>query len=581
MPFRWRNPAACLAWSATLAAALAIGCVSARGPAGPTLSDAPITRAAAAEARDAYERGVDAARIGDHETALELFTRVVEEYPASEVSGLALYWRGRTLYQLGEDASAAAELDRYLSLGSVLPFRESAALLLANSRYGVREFQASLDAALEIREASPERIEEFLDLSRDLLDRLPRSAIERAVGVRPPRNFLAPFYLQASRWAYADGDTARARELARRVSGLPALPGEVIAEAGRLAGPETGPRAAGARPRLGFIAPEDGRFARVADEIRRGIELALEDVNEGRRTPVDLEVRFSSSDPDSIAEIVRSLARRDRVQAILGPLVSEIALRTARIASQEGVPMVSPTATDANLLEVDPNVFTVNALDGSIGHTIGMYAARTLEKRRLAILAVDNPYGRIQADAFASAVASVGGRVAIRRDYRPGTTEFTEHLGAIVRSQAQGVFLSTNRPDEALRILNQMAFFELGTILPLGTDAWNDTDFFRQGRGFLRGYFADTFSRDPRVTRWNSFSERYADRYGGPPTNRIAAWGYDATRLAVERFPLEESPGATEPYRGASALFRFTPDGIRRAVVVHRIEAAEPEAVEW
>ena len=73
-----------------------------------------------------------------------------------------------------------------------------------------------------------------------------------------------------------------------------------------------------------------------------------------------------------------------------------------RLAMEEGVPLVSPTATDARMLEIDPRVYTVNALDGAIGHTIGTYAATNLERRRFAILAVDDAYGRIQADAFAA-----------------------------------------------------------------------------------------------------------------------------------------------------------------------------------
>jgi hypothetical protein len=126
-----------------------------------------------------------------------------------------------------------------------------------------------------------------------------------------------------------------------------------------------------------------------------------------------------------------------------------------------------------------------------------------------------------------------------------------------------------------------MAFYELGGILPLGTDAWNDPDFFRQGRGFVRGYFADTFSRDERVSRWSEFAADYELRYGEPPPNRIPSWGYDAARLALERLSPAAGVVGEEPYRGASGLFRFGPRGIRRAVVIHRIERGEPVALEW
>ncbi len=194
---------------------------------------------------------------------------------------------------------------------------------------------------------------------------------------------------------------------------------------------------------------------------------------------------------------------------------------------------------------------------------------------------MDDAYGRIQADAFATAVQSAGARVVYRFQYERGSTQYTDQLGAIVRSGADALFIATKSPGEALRILNQMAFYELGGILPLGTDAWNDAEFYQQGRRFVRGYFADTFSRDPRITEWQSFAERYEARFGEPPANLIPGWGYDAARIALERMRPSEEPAASGEYHGVTGLFRFGPQGIRRAVIVHRIEGGEPVAVDW
>lgn len=567
--------AAAVAALATLAA-----CATGRGgdSLAPPLAGGSISRAEEEAARAAYEEGLAAVDRNDQETALRHFTRIVDEYPASRWSGSALYWQGRTRYQIGDAQGAEAALDRYLRLAPDVPFRESAILVLANSRYEQREFGGALDAALSLDGPVAGRISEFLDLSRDLLRQLPRPEIERAVELTPPRAFLSPFYLQAARWALSEGDSTRGRELARRVLAFDSLPGTVLSEARALAGPTGAARATLTRPRLGFIAPTEGRFAEVTDEIQRGVEIALEDV-EGPDS-IELVVRPTFADPDSTAEVIRSLARAERVRAILGPVVSEVARSAAEIAREEGVAMVSPTATDARLLGVGPRIFTVNALDGSIGHTMGLYAVRTLGYQRIAILARDDAYGRIQADAFEQAVRSAGGRVVLRRPFRTGETDFTDHLQAVVQNASQAVFLATNRPSEALRALNQMAFYELDSVMPLGTDAWNDETFYEQGRRFVRGYFADTFSRDPRVTRWDAFSRRYEERYGEEPPNLIPAWGYDAARIALERLS-QPSAGAAGPYRGASAYFRFGPEGVRRAVVIHRIEGGRPVALEW
>jgi branched-chain amino acid transport system substrate-binding protein len=545
----------------------------------PTLGTQPISRADQAAALAAYEQGMSLFGQGSYEPALAEFTLVVERYPSSRHAGLALYWQGRTAYQLGRDDAAAAALDRYVRLGPDVPQAEHASLLLANALYNQTRYEAALQAALVVRSASAEWLDDYLELARDLLERLPRAEVEAAAARTPPRNFLAPLYLQAARWAHSARDASRASELASRVTAFPELPPAVLAEARGLIGP--GGREAATAPSLGLIAPTEGRFAEVAEQIQRGVEIALEDVNQGRQVPVALVSRAAENDPDSTASVIRTLARNERVAAILGPLTSEYALPAGRLAMEEGVPLVSPTATDARLLEIDPRVYTVNALDGAIGHTIGTYAATNLERRRFAILAVDDAYGRIQADAFAAAVQSSGARVVYRFQYERGSTQYTDQLGSVVRSGADALFIATKNPNEALRILNQMAFYELGGILPLGTDAWNDAEFYRQGRAFVRGYFADTFSRDARITRWQSFSDRYAARYGEAPANLIPGWGYDAARLALDHLWPQGRPANTANYHGVTGLFRFGPEGIRRAVIVHRIERGEPVAVDW
>ena len=550
----------------------------------PTLSRGTVSHADAITAGEAYERGLERFQAGDYDAALEDFSTVVERYPASENSALALFWQGRSLYQLGNDSLAIPVFERYLALSPALPHREHASLLLANSRFGRGDFQEALTTALDVRQVPDALLPGFLGLAGDLVEQLPRDQVVRGAQLEPAREWMAPFYLQAARWSFADGNRRQARALADKVLAFGSLPADLRNEAGAIRSGAVG----GARPRIGLLMPGEGRFNEVGMAIRRGVELGLEEINRGRSAPYEVISRTTITDADSTVATVRALARSEAVQAILGPITSEFALPAGEAAREEGIVLISPTATDARMLEIGPRVMTVNALDGAIGHTIGTYAASNLGRKAIAILAVDNAYGRIQADAFAQAVGAAGARVVYRSTYKPNTTEFTDVLGDIVRSGADALFISTKNPTEALRILNQVEFFELRGLLPLGTDAWNDESFYRQGRGFVRGYFADTFSRDPRVTRWQEFADRYAARYGEEPSNLIPAWGYDAVQLAVREgaaLPApagDGGPRAPEVYRGASALFRFSAGGgVRRAVVIHQIQGGQAVALEW
>lgn len=559
---------------------IAVALVATAGCAGryrlPPLADQSLTRAEERAADEAYERGLALAGGGDFASALVEFTRVVEQYPSSRHSAMALYWQGRSFYQTGKDEDAERALTRYLGLSSRVPNRDHAIALLASAMYGQGRFDSALATALRVETAPPSRLALFLHLAENLMQRLPRSVVTEVARNETGRNWLAPLYLQAARWAHADGNIAAAAALAGDIVGFSGLPPAIVAEARELSGGQL----TDTPPRIGMIAPAEGRFATVSEQIERGVAIALDELNAGRPSSVELVSRSTASDADSTIGVIRTLARGDRVQAVLGPLTSEFAIPAGEVAREEGIVLVSPTATDARLLDMGPTVFTVNALDGAIGHTIGTYAARRLDLSRIAVLAPDDAYGRIQSEAFVNAIEAEGARIVFRGTYDPGSTQFTDLIGEVVRARADAVFLATNRPNEALRILNQMAFFELDELVPLGTDAWNDASFTGQGGQFARGYFADTFSRDPRITRWDAFLRSYQDRYGSLPGNRIAAWGYDAARLAIERFLTGGGPGGGD-YRGASALFRMANGSPVRAVVVHRMDRDGPVAVDW
>jgi tetratricopeptide (TPR) repeat protein len=168
------------------AGALALAACAAGERLPPTIGTQPISRADQATAAAAYERGLALFEQGSYEPALAEFTVVVDRYPSSRYAGLSLYWQGRTAYQLGRDEAAAAALDRYLRLASEVPYAEHAALLVANALYNLTRYDEALQTALAVRSAPPEWLDDYLALSRDLLNRLPRAEIEAGAARRSP-----------------------------------------------------------------------------------------------------------------------------------------------------------------------------------------------------------------------------------------------------------------------------------------------------------------------------------------------------------------------------------------------------------
>src|SRR4051812_9081235 len=114
------------------------------------------------------------------------------------------------------------------------------------------------------------------------------------------------------------------------------------------------------RVRVGAFMSLSGDTAQYGISALDGIRMAGEGGNaaggvKGHR--VDLVVRDTRSDAVETSVVVDKLTREERVDALLGEVVSSRSLAAARVAQRERVPMLTPSATSPELTNVGDYVF--------------------------------------------------------------------------------------------------------------------------------------------------------------------------------------------------------------------------------
>jgi len=171
--------------------------------------------------------------------------------------------------------------------------------------------------------------------------------------------------------------------------------------------------AAGNEIRIGLMAPLTGGSATLGAAIKRGADMAVEEINaaggvNGRKI-VTIE-RDDKADPETGINNVRDLIDKEKVFALLGTANTGVGTKQAPIVNQSKVPWVVPVTTGSSITR-DPSgqpvsyVFRVSMQDAEQTPFVAAYVADTLKAKKIALLHDDSGYGTLGRDDLLKALS--------------------------------------------------------------------------------------------------------------------------------------------------------------------------------
>src|SRR5581483_1450951 len=150
----------------------------------------------------------------------------------------------------------------------------------------------------------------------------------------------------------------------------------------------------------------------------------------------------------------------DKVWAIFGSLSSESTHIALRLVLKAETPLVNSESTDPTIPETGiPWYHTAIQDDRVQGYTLARHIYSELDLKRVALLQVNDRYGRFGVVKFKDASRRLNHPVVIEQKFMPGDTDFRRQLQVIQDSRADAIVLWTDIAPTAL-ILQQMQ--ELG-----------------------------------------------------------------------------------------------------------------------
>jgi branched-chain amino acid transport system substrate-binding protein len=323
--------------------------------------------------------------------------------------------------------------------------------------------------------------------------------------------------------------------------------------------------------RIGFIGP----IANHPDEVfgRRmlnGAQMAIDEANAkggycGK--PFKLMLHNDSAIWGASSNEVVKMVYDDKVWAMFGSISGDTTHIALRVALRAEVPLVNSAATDPTIPETLIPWFLTDLQDDRVqGYTLARRIYTELGLKRIAILRVNDRYGRFGVLKFRDASRRLGHPVVIEQKYMPGDTDFRHQLRVINGERTDAIVLWTDQSQAAL-ILKQMR--ELGMKQKVfGSHRTIGEELLVQAGEAAEGFEA-VFPYDPSSTDapWTNFNTQFQAKYKDKP-DQFAALAYDAMqvllraicRAGLNRARIRDALTATDKYSGVTGEMIFDPN---------------------
>ncbi len=319
---------------------------------------------------------------------------------------------------------------------------------------------------------------------------------------------------------------------------------------------------------IGWIGALTGQNAAYGSMVRRGTELAVEEVNAaGGINGRPLRILYEDDQllPQRGVSALRKLISVDRVPLVIQSVGSTVMLAEAPIAEENQVVLISPTCTHDQITYAGEYIFRVAPRDSDQGKVIAEAILERLSLNTAGILYINNAYGAGLKDHFITSFSAHGGEVLTEEAFAEGQTDFRAQLQRIKESGAVAIAL-LGYYEEAARILRQTR--ELGLAVRfIGSDGTSNPELIDLAGDAAEGYMATSFGWDYASDdeQTVAFVTKYQERFGVLPP-AFAAYGYDGLHIIATA--LRQAAGlsgpeiknallALEPYQGITGEAQF------------------------
>lgn len=551
-----------------------------------------FTSASSALFAQSLDTGIEFYEEGNYERALRIFDDI--DSPESNL------FAGKSHFALNNFLKAKYYLNKVDSTSDDIIWEARYTKALAD--FQLKNFGASLDELYDIKETSRQltvRLDAY-NFYRDLIsylsleqrfeafrstnyDNVRLDLVESAIGSVDLASARALF--SAYKKGIVDPDTTQWSSIE-----------SILADSARYwqrYNPDQFPEAPeGIAYNIGVALPqfdvESSEFE-IPQHLYFGIQLAIEKFN-SENTDKKAFITYRNTDAlaSNASSIANDLVWNYDVDAIIGPLFSEVAGELSKYAELYETPLLTPLANSDNLNLNHNYTYQLNPTFAVQGKKMAQHAINTLGYDTLAVIAERGSLGEPSAVAFLDEARKLGGEVvryyvedlaSDGYDISEYVQYFDPEVDTVFNYNIDAVYAPFTGNIAQTLISSLLTNLEAmqSEMTILGSEEWETADLDSRRLSQTEIYYTKTFEVDEESTSSEEFASSFRLRFDTAP-NRFAYIGYDAANVILETLKQVKNPtylrkglNGFNNYRGLITGVSFRDTQINQEVKVKRV----------
>lgn len=331
------------------------------------------------------------------------------------------------------------------------------------------------------------------------------------------------------------------------------------------------------------------RPGRPAEQMAtyRGVQVAVEELNERLERPVELAVYDDEGEPSRTEALAREMVADPSVVGVVGPMGSTEALTNAPIFAEAGLAQISPCASHQDLCHPDNGTFYRLVPSEEVqGRELSRVAREYLGANHVSVVRADSEWATALAENFVPAFERSGGTIAPEVTFPPGTESFTgaeldDLLDSVTEHEPGVVFFLVHNENQGVPLASGLR--DRGVDVPfLGANALEKG--IGGGTEGEEVYQVHPGADFDHVDTAAAFRRAYTRRF--PPDSAYSPEAYDAVAIFGELLRTAPEPTRAavldglrelEPFDGASGRISFdgTGERVETPIGLYRVHQTE------
>ncbi|MFG5776072.1 high-affinity branched-chain amino acid ABC transporter substrate-binding protein [Comamonas sp. J-3] len=212
--------------------------------------------------------------------------------------------------------------------------------------------------------------------------------------------------------------------------------------------------------KIGVVIPATGPLTQYGDMVKEGVDTALEQINAAggvNGNKLEAVIVDDACEPKQ-GPVAANRVVNAKIQYVVGPVCSGAAIAAAPIYNNEGVVVVTPSATSPALTEGKnfTSIFRTIGRDDQQGPFAAKFIAQTVKPKKVAVLHDKQSYGQGIATAVRDTLKADGVNVALFEGINAGDSDYSAVITKLKSAGIDFVYYGGYHPEMGL-LLRQAA----------------------------------------------------------------------------------------------------------------------------